>query len=213
MLYLLLCFQLSLKNEFLFFSITNVAESMQNIQENFCNILESRTSGQVQQPDQIRISRKVKSIIRATCSLNLCCNCNTTAFFPAVVELLLNTGQFGYKLCSLLQENPARAGRLEQTTVIPYNLTHPVIPCHRDEPQEGLLQNDANTSQGLPRKLCVWTSNTSQFFELTLKSDNRTIKLCLMLLAIIVSAAYIIDTNSSRNFWHGMCQSNSSYIP
>lgn len=47
MLYLLLCFQLSLKNEFLFFSITNVAESMQNIQENFCNILESRTSGQV----------------------------------------------------------------------------------------------------------------------------------------------------------------------
>lgn len=46
MLYLFLCFQFSLKNEFLFFLIRNVAESMQNIQELFCSIMENRTSGQ-----------------------------------------------------------------------------------------------------------------------------------------------------------------------
>lgn len=61
-------------------------------------------------------------------------------------------------------------------------------------------------------KLRLWTSNASHFFELTLKSDSQTIQLYLMFLAIIITASCIIDTNSSRNFWHRVCQNNSNFI-
>jgi len=62
-------------------------------------------------------------------------------------------------------------------------------------------------------KLCVWSLNALHFSELTLNSDSQTIKLYLVLFAIMITATSNIEINSTRNFWHRMWQSNSNFTP
>lgn len=61
-------------------------------------------------------------------------------------------------------------------------------------------------------KACVCTLNPSHFSKLTLRSGSQTIKLYLLLLAVIITTTNIIDINSSRNFWRRMWQNNSNFI-